>query len=496
MIKEDFDILEINCKQRVINELAFNNLLFKDLLCELIDNVVAELTYCKTATVHVNIGGPWVTIGKSRQLDREKSFFEIEDNATGIESTRLAECLELAGTSGKYDRSLHEHGEGMKRAIVSIGKNLKFLKTKHKNDDFSSEINQLVVNGKVKRIKDYSPSNIGTKIRIEDLFTKVPSRYEDYALLIPWLGAKYSKLLSGSNKMKGQKLEIIFTLFDEKENIYTTGNGQEARWIVKPCEPYYRMDELAIDNPLKGDGWAAHLQFGWAAKEEQYKSNDMEVPGPKHPYRLSNSTIDVDMYDRMLCRLDPQDLDVGVYKFYNYHGKLILLDGFKTSSSKDGVYEDNNWQELLLQVKKLVKQEIEAEVNRNKDTIRSESECRDYLYNRWTNEDYEVKKEYSLDGVGGNVDIAVKINDKWEVRELKAEQANGLHVYQVLYYLDMWKEAKKDTAWLIAPSFSEGAFETASRVMNEKNINVKLKTFEDIGLTTPRPSKHRKKSIL
>jgi hypothetical protein len=164
----------------------------------------------------------------------------------------------------------------------------------------------------------------------------------------------------------------------------------------------------------------------------------------------------------------------------NYVGQLTLYRGFKTSMTKDGIIDDENWQELCQQILGLVTPLLKARLQnpvKSMDLL-EESVYRDKLYKTLKNVKEEVYRAYTIEGCDGEIDLLV---DK-EVYELKAVAACGKDVYQVLYYIDTYKDAKKDVGMLIAPEFSQGCRYTAKNLLKERGVRIKLKTFEEMGL--------------
>jgi hypothetical protein len=483
---KDFDVV---CDQRIIEELGTNNLQFISVLSELIDNVAAELYYCKTATVGITIGGVWVTNGKQKCLDLSQSFIEIEDDATGISFQDLSNAFSLAKKTKEHEeiKGLHEHGLGLKTAIASLG-TLEYLVTKSEDDAVAHRVEKLIAQGKNQAIEDPSFDKIGTKIRIKELKPKVLKRKEDYTKqIINHLGAKYSRLLKGVN---GKKLNIVLKLTDEFGNTVQDSAGQLASWEIVSQDPVYSLDSQLIDKELKsqtGRDWSAHLKFGFAPSEKETATEDnFEKRPTSHPYHSWAGIVDIIIHDRVLKRSKISEFGgVEKVKYSNnmapYIGQLVLRKGFKTSMTKDGVYDDENWQELCQQILKLVTPLIKSRVGNSlgdMNEIEDESVYRDRLYKTLKNVKEEVYKAYTIEGCDGEIDLLV---DK-EIYELKAVPACGKDVYQVLYYIDTYKNAKKDTGVLIAPSFSQGCKYTADNLFKERNVRVKLKTFEEMGL--------------
>jgi hypothetical protein len=470
------DFIDVSCQSGIIEELANNNCPFLSLLCELIDNVAAELEHCQTARVHIKIGGPWTTIASnnSKVLDLQQAYMEVSDNATGIKSDRLAHCLSLAAKP-ESSGTLHEHGLGMKTAIMSLGK-LDYLITKTKDEDFASRIDELTI-GKILRRKDtdtFKKGESGTIIRLKNLKPKVYKEKRLYLRnVIDHLGARYARLLT-KNQMTGRKLDIQFDLLDENDNVRDS-------WTIQPCFPFYENNGRNIlKEEFGGNNWGAQLEFGFTPSESEYIQNGLEVPANSHPYKRNCRVIDVVHHDRVLCRLGADDLYPGShYMFAPFVGVLTLRYGFRTSMTKDGVLRDENWNELLEKVVDVTKGLVEEYVRRYERLTQDEKDYRDQLYQIQTKgEDKEVLKEFAVEGTDGNIDLLV--ND--EVWELKAEQAQGIDVYQVLYYIDTCDKAKKTSGRLIAPSFSDGCKWTAQHLKKTRKVDVKLKTFEDVGL--------------
>lgn len=474
--------IKIECGDRLINELGNNNCTFISLLSELIDNVAAELIYCKHAKVEITIGGVWSVnpTNKTKSLILEQSFIEVEDNATGIRFSDLATALSLAKTESQI-WGLHEHGLGLKTAIVSLG-TLDYLVTRSKDDPVAHRIEKLVAQGEIDVKEETEYRNVGTKIRIKQLKPKVLKRKDDYTkYIIDHLGARYSSLLHGT--IDGKKIEISLKLTDEHGVVVQDSNGQLACWNICPQFPMYQNNRPKIDKELKGKNWAAHLQFGFAPNEDEFQQHNLKKPPSHHPYNSWSKKIDVVMHDRTLERIDiskfGENVKYGNAAFAPYVGVLILRHGFKTSMTKDGVLHDENWEELSLQVAELIAPEIKAKIHAQNKLVEDEKYYKEKLgVMQEIGEEKEVFREYAVEGCDGNIDLLVEK----EVWELKAEQACGQDVYQVLFYIDNCKEAIQDRGRLIAPSFSEGCKYAAENLFQKRGIRIKLKTFKDVGL--------------
>lgn len=469
--------IQIVCGDRLLNELGNNNCDFISLISEFIDNVAAELIHCIEAEIKITIGGPWVTGTKGRKsLDLSKSFIEIEDNGPGISFENLSTALSLANTTNQM--GLHEHGLGMKTAIVSLGE-LDYLVTKSKDDLIAHRVEKLLAQGDLQVYEDPNFDKIGTKIRIKNLKAKVKKRKEEYTTtVVDHLGARYSNLLTGTLNKK--KIKIIVQLQDENGKIVQDSNGQEAYWDIKPHFPIYQNNRPLINKELKGKDWSAHLEFGFAPDESEYEQYNIEKPAKHHPYEQWAKKIDIIMHDRILKRVNLSDLQLKYADAYfaPFVGRLTLRHGFKTSMTKDGVLHDENWEELITQVQELCEPIIKSRVH-TKKCVQDESFYRDKLYNiQKFGEEKEVYKEFPVEGCDGHIDLVVE-KECWE---LKAEQATGKDVYQVLYYIDNYENAIQNSGRLIAPDFSEGCKFAAKNLMKKRGINIKLKTFKEVGL--------------
>ena len=485
MTKRKTNFVEITCHPDMLKELGNNNCSLITLLCELVDNTAAELEDCKTAHVDIIVGGSWEKNGDhhgNKYLDLSTAYLQVSDNATGILRSQISHALSLA-TKNKngMGSGLHEHGLGMKTAIASLG-TLEHIISKTKTDPVAFRINEFKI-GKVEVFDEPAFSETGTLIRIKNLKPIVYKRKIDYTnFIVSNLGARYRYLLKGT--IGGKKLTITLKLVDQKGQPLKDAEGRDSIWDIQPVEPIYQNNTpKVINKELKGAGgkWAACLSFGFAPSKEELNQNDLKF-ATGHPYNSWARLIDVVMHDRVLCRYTPQQ--IGGCKsakavFAPWTGELILRYGFKTSFTKDGILENDNWIELQEKIGKIIDPIIQKKIHQENQVEKDEKFYKDKIYNQQTKAFGKTfHREYVVEGTEGFIDLVVD-NESWEV---KAIQATGADVYQLLWYIDFGKDVLKDKGTLVAPSFSPGCIYTAEQLKIKRGIDIKLITLADLGL--------------
>ena len=183
--------VEVSPSNNIFRELGNNTYSFLDLLSELIDNSVAARDLQDLLDVQI-------VIGICNQ--REKTFFTITDNATGIPRNRLGAAISPAAIQNKD--SLNEHGLGMKQAVASLGE-LDYLATKTSKDKDAVIISKFQV-GKLNCREVGVNWGNGTEIRVVKLREIVPVTHAHFTRdIVKQLGARYRRLmLPDAPKMK------------------------------------------------------------------------------------------------------------------------------------------------------------------------------------------------------------------------------------------------------------------------------------------------------
>ena len=108
-----------------------------------------------------------------------------------------------------------------------------------------------------------------------------------------------------------------------------------------------------------------------------------------------------------------------------------------------------------------------------------------WLRNNPMNRKKDVKTEYTVEGLAGNIDI---LADK-EAWEIKRDQANGLDVYQLFAYMDM---GNIDKGFLVASSFATGAVVASEFINAHHGKEIKIAKRSDFPINH-QPSEDERK---
>ncbi|MXX92538.1 MAG: hypothetical protein F4Y63_03685 [Chloroflexi bacterium] len=111
--------ITVRPSDNVFKELGNNDYDFKDLLSELIDNSLAARVKGELVEISITL--------QQMSNDRSLNKLVIKDNASGIARSKLGDAISPAAL--QTNRSLNEHGLGMKQAIAGLGE-LESLTTK------------------------------------------------------------------------------------------------------------------------------------------------------------------------------------------------------------------------------------------------------------------------------------------------------------------------------------------------------------------------------
>jgi len=102
--------IKIPPSNNIWSALGNNTYDFVDLISELVDNAVAAKVPGALLNVKIQVGA---------SDDRQKTYFVIGDDASGIPREKLGEAISPASIQTRG--TLNEHGLGMKQAIASLG---------------------------------------------------------------------------------------------------------------------------------------------------------------------------------------------------------------------------------------------------------------------------------------------------------------------------------------------------------------------------------------
>jgi len=461
--------IQVNPSNRLFNELGNTDYTTEECLAEFIDNSLSA----RNGTVTVDIVFDEDQIAKT---------ITITDNASGIPLNTLGDAISPA--MRKEKNSLNEHGLGLKQAVAHLG-TLESIITRtegdlsgaHKVSEF--KFGRLEVEEVPEFHKPY-----GTIVCIKDLkhagrFTK---RIRSVTI-IPYLGARYRRFLD-----RGELILIL--------------NGEQ----VEAQHPVYYHDAKRKNIPvinkfkLSGEDWSALLTFGYAPMRQTEWSNlNLEEFKHGHPYKVGLKTqgLDILLNDRVICFHEFSAFaDKDKHGHYNnVRGEIELVKGFTSTTTKNKIYVNKNYEEMCKQVNGVLtgnrpgpradtKNYLPNTIKRVVDKKAKlenipESMLRDRLAKLLltpTHDHTTAEKEYLVEGISGQIDIFV---DEDEVWELKKDQARALDVYQVLMYMD---HTFVDKGVLVAKSYSDGC-KTALEFINSKERKIVFKPLDTLAIT-------------
>ncbi|WP_083600070.1 ATP-binding protein [Exiguobacterium sp. AT1b] len=463
--------IKVEPSNDIFKELGNNNYDFIELISELIDNSIAAKVEDELLKVEIEIG-----ISDNSQ----ESYLVIKDNGMGIKTENLGRAITPAGYSG--GKTLNEHGLGMKQAVASLG-TLKYLLTRSIDESYTNHISEFAF-GEVSLFQiDYDWEH-GTEICVTGLNGIVPTKQQKYTMyVVPYLGAKYRRFLKSDNP----KMRLSVKLFD-MDQIDEKGNPTEIQsWKVREVKQIYFHPNKRVNQPIlhnkefKGKGWKAKFTFGYAPNDLEYDELGLEVPKAYFPYAVSikKQGFDIISHDRVINFSQFHELDfINIpHNNYNYvRGEIDLYHGFSTSTTKNFIIKDENFEDLLTQIKVYLEEKGLLERKNDPEEL-PEKLLRDRLArnfkSRAIDPKKDVKTEYTIQGLAGAIDVLAD-GEAWE---LKKGQAAGLDVYQLFAYMDMGNINK---GYLVARSFSTGAQSAADFIKKnhlKEIILVKLDEF-------------------
>jgi hypothetical protein len=501
---------------RAWERLTYTDRGFNETIGEGFDNPAAEMAHFGDISVELTIGGDWT----KGTLDLETAWMRLRDNGPGIELERLEQCLalgELSKTNKPYE-SLHEHGVGMKTMLLMFCKHadsLRHIVTKTKNEShgyrfsYYDHENPSRPFGEIPVRYDneiFAENEHGTEFYIVGLSEKgIYRRRQDYTThVIAQLGFKYARLLSGDT-FHGHKLSLRLRLCNKDGSPLLNKDGEvDCVWDIQPVVQRYRnADRPTVDQEKysgtgpDGKKYAAILEFGRAAQDEEYATAGIEGPKSRHPCHQYNRRIHVVMHGKVITSLDIAAFggNNSSNTYVPYTGVLTLLNGFSTTYEKNGIVDDGNWQELRERIYSRVQKLISdwaVDTNKDgKDKTELEKVYRDRYAARLrtpipgSGKNPVVHTEYPVEGSGGKADVFY-YSDAADatgcVIELKPDSADGKDVMQTFGYIFMSSNANKKYGQLVAEDFSTGARETARRVKNDLGVEIVLYTLRELKL--------------
>ncbi len=472
-VKKQAKEINVQPSNAIFKELGNNNYDFLELISEFIDNSIAAKIEGELLKVEL-------TIGVSD--NPRDSYLIIKDNGHGIAEKDLARAITPAGFSG--GGTLNEHGMGLKQATASLG-DLKYLVTRSKGEELTSYIDKFEFG--ILEITQFLNNdwNNGTEICVDNLKPSiVKTKQQSYTMgIVPYLGAKYRRFLKSDNPI----MSLIIKLVDA-DNIEENGeNPLFHEWNVKPVKPNYFHPNTRDNKPIifnkrfKGRGWEAKFTVGYAPNDLEYEELGIEVPKQYNPYYVSISKqgFDLIVHDRVINFAQLSQLGfVNVpHNSYNYvRGTIDLVKGFTTATTKNHILRDENFTELINELKVYLEDQGVLERKNDPDEL-PEKLLRDRLEILFKTSKIHAKKdvniEYTIEGLAGAIDILAD-GEAWE---LKKGQADGIDIYQLFAYMDM---GNITNGYLLAKSFSPGA-QVAAEFINKthgKEINtIKMEEF-------------------
>lgn len=482
--KQTKEKIRVDPSNALFKELGNNNYDFIELLSELIDNSIAAKIDDELLKVEVEIG---------LANNPPETYLLIRDNGYGIEKENLGMAITPAGFSG--GKTLNEHGLGMKQAIASLG-TLKYLITRAKNEKMTSYVDRFAY-GDISILQFDYEWNHGTEICVHDLNSIVPTSQQSYTMhVIPYLEAKYRRFFKSDNPKVQLTIKLVDTdQIDEKENPL-----EIQIWKLREVKQIYFHPNKRVNKPIyhnkefKGKGWKAKFTFGYAPTEEEYEELGLEVPKTYYPYAVSikKQGFDIISHDRVINFTQFHELGfINVpHNNYNYiRGEIDLISGFSTSTTKNFILRNENFEELLNQIKSFLEEKGLLERKNDPDEL-PEKLLRDrlaiHLKGKTIDPKKDVKTEYTVEGLAGVVDV---LADK-EAWELKKGQASGLDIYQLFAYMDMGRIEK---GYLVAKSFTTGANTAADFIKQNHSKEILLVKLEEFPILKAPDAEERKK---
>lgn len=477
------DRIVVEPSNNIFRELGNNTYDFKDLASELIDNAIAAKRPDIRLEVTIDF---W--IDKKNNCD----MIVVKDNALGIPQTRLGMAISPAAIQSP--NSLNEHGLGMKQAIAGLGE-LKYLATKTSVESKARVIREFKYGELDCYLSDFDDIS-GTEICISGIKPIVNVNPQSVTkILVPYLGARYRRFLRPDNKQA--EITILSRNKDSGDVKYS--------WEVTEIKPIYfhpstRRNKPVIENrKISGSGWKAELTFGYAPTDNELTELGLEPLLRHHPYYVSISKqgLDIILYDRVVLFHQLSELGIVNVPHNDYNlvrGEINLLDGFTTAITKNSIIMDNHFIECIERVRDiLVGQGEDSEKGylrlKRYPTEIPEKLLRDrlanWLQNNPINKKSNVKTEYTVEGLAGDIDILAD-GEAWEI---KRDQANGLDVYQLFAYMDMGNINK---GYLVASSHVTGAEAARDFIMKKHKKEIILARHKEFPITNQPTEEERK----
>ena len=464
--------LEVPPSDRVFDVLGNNDYTDVDLISELIDNAVAAHSSDEELEIEIEVG--------ISDDEPEKSYFSIQDNASGILFEDLPEAISPAGVTAGSGHPLNEHGLGMKQAIAAAGK-LDYLKTKSQDEDEATVIRDFAYGNIEYETEDVGWEH-GTVIQITDLNEILRNSAQVYDCRIKtYIGARYRRLLGHPHN--SMSIEIRYKDIDSNET--RTIHPDDVRPIYfhpneRRNKPIVHKEEFSGNG---GDGWRVELTFGYAPENEsEYEELGLKSPKQYEPYykALSNQGLDLIRHDRVIQFHQLKEISLvnsTHNQFNNIRGEIDLIEGFDTAITKNKIVGGIEFGVMITRIRDFLNENDHLEQRSVPGEI-PEPCLRDRLAKLLTNPPYDyddTETEYAVGGLTGFIDIMAD-EEAWE---LKVNQANGLDVYQLFAYMDM---EDIDEGHLVSDGISTGASEAIKHIESEHNKKITLIDKHDLAI--------------
>lgn len=470
--------IQVEPSNKLFSELGNNTYDYKDLLSELIDNsLAAKAKKDKLLNVRIMIA--------VSQTDSSRNWLTVSDDAIGIPSDLLGSAISPAGI--QTIDSLNEHGLGMKQAVAGLGR-LKYLATKTEGEEHARVIQEFQFGKIYPKLLDV-PWDRGTEIAIIDLKPIVRTHPVSYSRdLIPYLGARYRRFLTPSKP----RAKIVVQLVDVDELDESGVNIVLNAWTVEEVKPIYFHPNRHLNKPVvnhrkfAGVGWEAELVFGYSPEGPEWKELQLDEPTKFHPYAvtMSRQGLDIILNDRVIMFHQLPELGIVGTRHNQYNsirGEIILKSGFTTAITKNSIVATEHWNQCMSEVRKFLEENQLVKSKTYPDAL-PEAALRDRLAEWLRTNDLarrsDVKTEYTVEGLGGKIDVLAD----GEVWELKREDANGLDVYQLFAYLDM-TDFKK--GYLLAKNFKTSAKAACDHINKTHGVEVTLTVLSKFPINHP-----------
>ena len=469
--------ISVEPSDNIFSELGNNTYDYKDLLSELIDNSIAAQNKDDFLSVNIRLG--------ISDNNPHLNWLTVSDDASGIAPDRLGLAITPAGIQSSG--SLNEHGLGMKQAVAGLGE-LKYLATRVEGEEYARVVEGFHFGSIYPKLLETTWRQ-GTELAITRLKPIVRLHSISYSRdIVPYLGARYRRFLSPANP----KMQITIQMLDIDD---FDADGKEAQiheWKVREVKPVYfhpntRRNAPVVDHQsFKGPGWEAALVFGYSPEGYEWNDLGLEQPTKFDPYAvtLSRQGLDIILNDRVIMFHQLPELGLVGTRHNNYNnirGEVVLKSGFTTAITKNSIIATDHWTQCLGEIKAFLDEKGYIKSKTYPDAL-PEAALRDRLANWFKTSDVvrrtDVKKEYSVEGLGGKIDVLAD-GEAWEI---KRDEAYGLDVYQLFAYLDM-TDFKK--GFLLAKGFKDSAYAARDHINSKHDVEIVLTMLEECPINHP-----------